>query len=219
MRLTPGTKFAASAIIFDMDGTLIDSQHVIGRIWRRWAASRGLDAEPFVTSPGRRIAETLRLLGPADLDIAAEEAELTQAAANETEGLVAIAGAAAVLHSLPSNLWGIVTSAPRQVAETWLAHTGLPRPAVLVAAGDVPIGKPHPGAFIRAAELLGVAPKDMLVFEDATSGLTSAQAAGATVIAIAGTLAQEELDDYDWLSDFLRVSVEAAPAGLHLTVR
>lgn len=84
MRLASGTRLTTSAVIFDMDGILIDSQHVISGIWRRSAASHGLDAAPFITaSPGRRIAETLRLHGPANLDIATEEATLIQAAASD----------------------------------------------------------------------------------------------------------------------------------------
>ena len=139
--MLPGTKIDTTAVVFDMDGTLIDSQAVIGGIWKRWATRHALDPTPFVeASPGRRIADTLRLHGPPDLDIEAEEASLVGAAETETEGLRPLPGARAFLAALPLGRWAVVTSAPRSVAVRWLDHTGLPTPPVMVAAGDVPDG-------------------------------------------------------------------------------
>ena len=110
----------------------------------------------------------------------------------------------------------MVTSADRSLAERWLDHAGLPAPAVMVGAGDVAVGKPDPGPFLRAAERLGIHPSDMVVFEDAIPGLVAARAAGARVVAVAGTLSGRELDEWDWVPNFICLSVEAGPTGLRI---
>lgn len=214
MRLAAGTTIHAEALLFDMDGTLVDSTSVIAGLWRRWAARHGVDPDAVVlASPGRRAVETVRLFAPAGVDATAEAAFLARAAAEEMDGLVPVPGAARLLRALPRHRWAVVTSAERRLTERWLRHAGLPAPEVLVAAEDVGAGKPDPACYLQAAGRLGYAPDRTVVFEDAPSGLAAGRAAGARVIAIATTPALADLEAYDWLPDFSSVAFEARPEG------
>jgi sugar-phosphatase len=215
MQIPSGTKLAAHALLFDMDGTLVDSTSVIAGLWRKWSARHGVDPDAvLLASPGRRAVETVKLFAPNGVDAAIEAAELTRAAAEATEGLMAVRGAADLLQSLPKERWAVVTSAERALAHKWLRRTGLPIPDVLIAAEDVTMGKPHPEGYARAAERLGFYPSDTVVFEDAPSGLTAGRAAGAKVIALATTLGVSELDGHDWIRDFFDVRYNSQGKGV-----
>lgn len=190
-----------------MDGTLIDSSAVITGLWRKWARRHGFDAEAILrASPGRRAIETVALFASPGMDVEAEATRLAVAAGTETEGVVAIPGALALLQSLPLSRWAVVTSAERFLAKRWLTHTGLPCPDILVAAEDVTIGKPDPAGYLLAAERLGLAAERTVVFEDAPSGIAAGKAAGATVVALATALQPPHLDIYPWIRDFSGVS-------------
>jgi len=207
MQIGAGTDLPARALLFDMDGTLVNSTPVIVGLWRRWAARHGVDPEALLSaSPGRRAIETVRMFAPAGMDVVAEAASLAKAAGEETEGLAPIPGASALLHSLPRGCWAVVTSAERVLAERWMLHAGLPLPDLLIAAEDVAAGKPDPAGFLRAAALLGCPPAEAVAFEDAPAGLVAGQAAGVRLIAIATTLPVAELEPYEWLPDFTQVS-------------
>src|SRR5881392_1100023 len=120
------------AILFDLDGVLVDSRECIDLVWHAWAAERGLDATDFLrVAHGRRIAETLRLVAP-QLDAAAEAAVLDSMEEVETRGLVAAPGAAALLRSLTAAHRAVVTSGSRAVATLRLRTAGLPVPEVFV---------------------------------------------------------------------------------------
>src|SRR5262245_48455928 len=141
------------AIIFDLDGVLIDSTPCIERHMRRWAAEHGLYAATVLSlAHGRRTAETIRLAAPR-LD-----AEIEAAEAADTEGVVDMPGARALLATLPATAWAIATSNSRRTAIMRLQHTRLPIPRVLISAEAVQQGKPHPEAYLAAAAQLGVDP-------------------------------------------------------------
>ena len=211
MQITAGTEITARALLFDMDGTLIDASAVITRLWRRWAARHGLDAQAILrASHGQRVIETVAAFAPSGTDIAGEAAALAAAAARETVGFTPVPGAAALLHALPRSGWAVVTSAERSLAARWLGHAGLPVPEVMVAAQDVAIGKPHPAGYRLAASNLDVAPADTVVFEDSPAGFAAATAAGARLIALATTLPATALTQHDWLADFTRLSVDTS---------
>src|SRR5947208_3448408 len=145
------------AILFDLDGVLVDSRECIELIWHAWAAERGLDPADFLrVAHGRRIAETLRLVAP-QLDASVEAAVLDAMEEVETRGLRATPGAAALLRQLSEAQRAIVTSGSRAVATLRLRTAGLPIPDVFVTAGDVKQGKPYPEGYLMAAGRLGVA--------------------------------------------------------------
>jgi sugar-phosphatase len=184
-------RFDCSAIIFDLDGVLVDSTAVVEKQWRRWATARGLRAEPFLrVCHGRRALETIRLAAP-DLDAEAEiRAFVPQ---DDDESAAPCRGADRLLRMLPAGSWGVATSGPRVLATSRLRKAGLPVPEVLVCAEDVPLGKPSPDPYLAAAAALGVAPGACLVIEDAPPGIEGARAAGMAVIGITTTHSSAQL--------------------------
>lgn len=184
--LPTGRPFAA--FLFDMDGTLLNSIPSAIRAWSAWAARHGVDFEEMRQHMhGMRAVETIRRWGPAHLDVEAEYEALTIAEMEDVHDITAISGAEAFLAALPADRWALVTSAPRNLALVRIAAAGLPVPPLLVTADDVTNGKPAPDCFLMAAEKLGVAAQDCLVWEDAPAGIAAAKAAGMACIVIGAT--------------------------------
>ncbi|MGK6355767.1 HAD-IA family hydrolase [Sphingomonas sp. DT-207] len=169
----------ADALLFDMDGTLVDSTAVSERIWRRWSAEQGADPEAVLTySHGRRTLDTTRHFTRDEETAlaAARSIEAQEIAADD--GTLAIDGARALLERLPFDRWAVVTSAGPALASRRLAAAGLPIPQVLVTAGDVTKGKPDPEGYLLAARRLGVDPARCIVFEDTFAGHEAARRGG-----------------------------------------
>ena len=189
--------FECEAVLFDLDGVLVDSDEVVVRTWRNWAEARGIELERVLdVAHGRRTAETIRLVAPG-LDADAEAAELEQVEIADLEGVLEIRGARELLLALAPEAWAVVTSGPRPVATRRMEYVGLPVPKHMVTSGDVENGKPHPEPYLRGAELLSVAPEGCVVVEDAPSGIRSARAAGMRVIAVATTYPGDEVSEAD----------------------
>jgi sugar-phosphatase len=181
-----GRSFAA--LLFDMDGTIINSIAAAERVWIAWAERHGLDVAAFMpTMHGVRGIDTITRLALPGVDPAAEAEAILLAELEDVDGVVAIEGAAVFLAALPADRWAIVTSSPRRLALRRLAAAGLPVPAVLVTAEDVERGKPAPDCFLLAAERLGQRIEDCLIFEDAPAGIQAAEAAGAAVAVVTVT--------------------------------
>ncbi len=177
-----------AAFLFDMDGTLLSSIAAAERVWSAWARRHGIDVERFLpTIHGVRAADTIRRQNLRDIDLAAEVAWVERGELEDVEGVVAIDGVLDFLRSLPPKRWAIVTSATLELATRRLEAAGIARPPVMVTAEDVVRGKPHPDGFLAAAERLGVAAADCLIFEDAPAGIAAAEAAGADVMVITAT--------------------------------
>ena len=210
-----------SALLFDLDGTLVDSSTCIERHWRRWAAKHDLDLVQIMQiHSGRRTIETMRQVAP-HLDLPREAAEFGAAEAADTDGIVALAGAAELLATLPAQRWGIVTSCPRVLAINRLTCVGLPIPPVLVTSEDVHNGKPAPDPYLLGAEKLGVAPEACLAGEDAPAGIQSARTAKMTVLAVMTTHARSALTDAHLVVDGLpgvRITQGMAASGQRLLV-
>ena len=137
------------ALLFDMDGTILNSIAAAERAWTAWAERHGLDVAAFLpTIHGVRGIETITRLALPGVDPAAEAHAILLAEIEDVDGVAAIEGAAAFLGSLPADRWAIVTSSPRRLALRRLAAAGLPMPAVLVTAEDVERGKPAPDCFL-----------------------------------------------------------------------
>ncbi|WP_213816316.1 HAD-IA family hydrolase [Glaciihabitans sp. dw_435] len=174
-----------AAILFDMDGTLVDSTPVVESVWARFADRFGLDlAEILSVSHGRQMEDTVLRFGPRGVDVAEVSRDLSEFEFASKAEVLEIAGAAAFIATLPAASIALVTSAPRRLAGLRMNAIGVPMPAVLVAAEDADNGKPHPEPYVKAATALGVDPGDIVVFEDAEAGIASALAAGTRVVVV-----------------------------------
>ena len=181
----------ARAILFDMDGTLLESTAAVTRVWTEFADRFGLSIDEILASShGVRMAETVQRHAPEGTDIAAVVAELSDWELHDNEGIVALEGAGAVLAALPPTAKALVTSASHLLATARMDAAHLPLPAVLITAEDVDHGKPRPDCYLLAAERLGVDATDTIVFEDADAGVRAGLAAGATVVVV-GELVSE----------------------------
>jgi sugar-phosphatase len=191
------TAWACSAILFDLDGVLVDSRRCIEAIWRAWAAEKGLDPDPFLRiAHGRRISETIRTVAP-ELDVAAEVRTLDRMEETATAGIAPVAGAAELLGAIPRERWAIVTSGSRRVATLRLGIVGLPVPRVFIPADAVARGKPSPDGYLAAAAQLGIAPGECVVVEDSPPGVAAGRAAGMRVVALLTTHAAADLEHAD----------------------
>jgi sugar-phosphatase len=191
LRTLEGRTFAA--VLFDMDGTLVDSTPAVVRSWIQWAQEEGLDprslagrhgvpARGIISGllPAERVEESVARIEAIEIADVADLAVLPGAA----EALAALDGAA---------LCAIVTSCTAPLAKARIEATALAAPDVVVTASDVVHGKPAPEPFLTAAARLGVDPRDCLVVEDAPSGLEAARAAGCATLAVTTTTAPEDL--------------------------
>lgn len=185
--------FSCRAILFDLDGVLVNSTTAVARVWEKWARAHALPPEKvIVQAHGRRSVETIRAVAP-HINAEQENLRVEQMEIDDREGVTALPGAARLLSSLPQNRFAIVTSATVALARARMQHSGLQFPIHRVCAEDVTQGKPSPEPYLKGAELLGFAPQDCLVFEDAPAGIVSARAAGMRVIALPTTYPEKEL--------------------------
>lgn len=215
-------EIVCEAVLFDLDGVLVDSLGVAERILREWAALRAIDADHAVAlSHGRRDVDLIPLLDPA-LDVAAEVSWIVGREEVTFDGIGPLPGAARLLaalgggHPTDRPLWAVVTSGTRAVARGRIAAAGLPAPAVLVAAEDVAHGKPDPQPYLRGAELLGVAPRRCLVVEDATSGVRAATAAGMHCVGVGPDVDPATVAAH--VSDLDAVEVTVGTEGIRFSV-
>lgn len=193
-----------AAFLFDMDGTILTSIASAERTWTAWAIAHGLDVATFLpTIHGVQSVETIRRLALPGVDPVAEAAAITLAEMDDVHDVDPIPGAPAFLASLPADRWAIVTSAPRELARRRLEAAGIPLPPMLIAAEDVPNGKPAPDCFLLAADRLGVAAADCLVFEDAAAGIAAGEAAGADVMVVTATHRHPLATDHARIFDYV----------------
>jgi sugar-phosphatase len=191
--------FLYAAILFDLDGVLVDSTGAVDREWRAWARRKGVDGDAVMAiAHGVRTLEVIQRVAP-HLDAEAEVRELESREANHQEGVTVMPGAVELVRSIPEGRWGVVTSGTRLLASARLRFCGLPVPKVLVTADDVAHGKPHPEPYLKGAELLGFDPADCLVIEDAPAGIQAARAGGMKVIGITSTYKAGALERADFV--------------------
>lgn len=209
--------FVCSAILFDLDGVLVDSTKSVDRQWRRWAIDNLLDPEKVTSvAHGVRTIEVVRHFAP---HLAAEEETLKLEAreADDRDGVEVMPGAVALLKSIPLDRWCVVTSGTRRLAMSRLKLAQLPIPKVLVAADDVTKGKPDPQPYLKGAELLGTDPAQCLVIEDAPAGIRSAHAGGMKAIALPSTFPIAQLHEADAIVENLS-QIRVNLVGEKLTV-
>jgi sugar-phosphatase len=200
-----------TALLCDLDGVLVDSTAAIARVYRAWAARHGLDGDLVVaTAQGRPSREVVRVCAP-DLDAAAESAAIEAAHVGDQAGVVVIAGAAELLAETPAERIAVVTSCSDALAAARLRAAGLAVPRVLVTADMVARGKPDPEGYLRAASLLGAAPADCVVLEDAPAGVAAGRAAGMRVIGVLTSHGRGALEGADaYVEDLRGVAALAA---------
>jgi len=213
---SPNAPIVVRAVLFDMDGTLVDSTGVVEQVWGVFAADYNLDIEAILaTSHGVQGIDTVRRFAPADADHLAIAADLMARELVSTDGIVEIPGALEFVASLPADAVALVTSATVSLAELRMNLAGIAIPAVSVTAESVTRGKPDPEGFALAARRLGVEPSETVVFEDAEAGIAGALAAGCRVIVV-GDLESEITTGLPRIRDYrdLAATVSDDDAGL-----
>ena len=213
-------KFSCSAILFDLDGVLVDSTRQVDREWRAWARNKGVDGDAIMAiAHGVRTIEVIRRVAP-HLDAEKEAAAIENREAGDQTGVVVMPDAIELVRSIPREQWGVVTSGSRVLASNRLRHCGLPVPEVLVSSDDVIYGKPHPEPYLKGAELLGFRPAACLVIEDAPAGIQSACAAGMSVIGLASTYPAAKLTEADAvIQRFQELAVQSANGCLIVSTK
>lgn len=190
-----------SALLFDLDGVLINSTPAVARVWHRWAVERGFDPEEVVPrAHGRPSLTTVREYLP-NADHEVENREVERREIEDLEGVVPLPGALDLLASLPAERWTIVTSCTRKLAEVRIGAAGLPLPGRFISSNDITNGKPHPEPYLKGAAVLGFPANECVVFEDVPAGVRAAKAAGARVIAFTTTVQPSALQEAgaDWI--------------------
>ena len=210
-----------AALLFDLDGVLINSTPAVTRVWRRWAIAHGFDPAKIVSlAHGRPSRATIAELLPG-ADVAQEDRLVEQMEIDDLEGVIAWPGAQQLLQNLPPDRWTIATSCTRQLALVRLNAAGLPVPLTMVTASDVRIGKPDPEPYLKAAANLGFSASDCIVVEDVPAGIRAGKAASARVIAFTTTVERGELEgaNPDWVvASCAKIAVRLESDGLLLSL-
>ncbi|MFE3516074.1 HAD-IA family hydrolase [Streptomyces sp. NPDC059166] len=213
----------ARALLLDMDGTLVNSDAVVERCWRRWALAQGLDPEEALkVVHGRQGYATMAALlpdRPMEQNYAENRIMLAEETA-DTEGVVPIDGAPAFMASIAALPHALVTSADSSLARARMTAADLPMPQTRVTAEMVGASKPDPEGFLKGAADLGFAPADCVVFEDSEAGIAAGRAAGMRVVGVGPRAAALSPDAH--VHDLTQLRVETAADGsirLHIDAR
>jgi sugar-phosphatase len=212
--------FSCSAILFDLDGVLLDSTRVVAQQYTRWANEHGLDPVQVMNAAhGVRTIEVIRRVAP-HLDAVAETKKIEDREVASDE-VLRMPGAVELLNSIPRDRWCVVTSGSRHLATTRMRKFGVPVPDIMVTADDVKHGKPDPEPYLKGAALLKVNPADCVVVEDAPAGIRAARAAGMRVIGLPTTYPERDLHEANVIASALTkisVTVDGASSGTLLRI-
>jgi mannitol-1-/sugar-/sorbitol-6-phosphatase len=190
-----------SALLFDLDGVLIDSTPAVSRVWSRWAIAHGFNPEKVVKmAHGRPSRRTISELLPY-ADVQKEDSVVERMEIEDLDGVVPLPGARELIEGLRPDRWTIATSCTRALANVRLRAAGLPIPATMVTSSDVRTGKPDPEPYLKAAANLNYAASACVVIEDAPAGISAGKSAGARVIGFTTTMSRAELQHAapDWI--------------------
>ncbi|MEV6838706.1 HAD-IA family hydrolase [Streptomyces sp. NPDC051133] len=209
------TVLTARALLLDMDGTLVNSDAVVERIWRHWAERHGLDGDEVMkVVHGRQGHASMALLlpcRPMEQNLA-DNARMLAAETADMDGVIEIPGASAFLAALRGLPHALVTSADVALSTARMNAAGLPLPQVRVTAESVGASKPDPEGFLKGAAELGVDPSECVVFEDSGAGIAAGRAAGMRVVGVGPRAASHGPDVV--VRDLTQVRVEDAGEGL-----
>ncbi|MFE9117938.1 HAD-IA family hydrolase [Streptomyces sp. NPDC007172] len=211
---TTTTVLTARALLLDMDGTIVNSDAVVERCWRRWAERNGLDPEAALkVVHGRQGYATMAVLlpdRPMEQNYADNKVMLAEETA-DTDGVVPVAGAPAFMAAIAGLPHALVTSADAALARARMTAAGLPMPEVRVTAESVGASKPDPEGFLKGAAELGFDPADCVVFEDSEAGIAAGRAAGMRVIGVGPRANAHEPTAY--VPDLTHLTVTAEADG------
>ncbi len=175
------------AVLFDLDGVLVDSTPAVARVWRGWALEHGFNPEEVThAAHGRPSITTIREYLP-NSNVEAENAEVERREIEDVDGVVPLPGALELMRALPPHRWTIVTSCTRRLAFVRIRAAELPEPERIITSTDITRGKPDPEPYIKGAQILGIPPAECVVIEDAVAGIRAGKAAGCRVIALRTT--------------------------------
>ncbi|QNK83430.1 HAD-IA family hydrolase [Nakamurella sp. PAMC28650] len=206
------------AVLFDMDGTLIDSTPAVERSWATWGVEYGLVRPALEAGHGQPASQLVRaLLGPDRVD--AGLLRIAELEMGDLLDITVLPGAVELLASVPWDRVAIVTSATRPLAIARISAAGLTAPAVVVTFDDVAKGKPDPEPFLTGAARLGIDPTRCLVVEDAPAGVASGRAAGCATLAVTTTSTRAELDADLVVDSLTEVSIVRVADGFSLVLR
>ncbi|WP_224367664.1 HAD family hydrolase [Hyalangium versicolor] len=205
-----------AAVLFDLDGVIIDTTELHYRVWEEFARAHGrvLYRDELQATNGRRAGEVMRAWfgeGLSDQEISAlvQERETLFNRRLATEPVSEVPGVREFLEDLrrAGVPRAVGTSAVPMNAELALSRLGLQEMFdARVTAADVSRGKPDPEVYLKAASALGVAPTECLVVEDAVLGVRAARAAGARCVALTTTFPRDVLlqEAPQWLAEDFR---------------
>jgi mannitol-1-/sugar-/sorbitol-6-phosphatase len=208
----------AKAILFDIDGTLVDSTPVVERSWRTWAQEYDVDAEEVMrVCHGRRTEDTVaEFVTPQQLAVAVARVQALELA--DFDGVTALPGARQLIDALSRQRWAAVTSGERALMAARLEAAQLPVPATMICAEDVDVGKPSPEGYLQAAAALGFHAGQCVVVEDAPAGIAAGLAAGAQVVAVTTTHTAHQVASADVIvADLSCLQVSSTDDGVELT--
>lgn len=198
---------SVAAVLFDMDGTLVDSDASVRRAWAGWCGEYGVAVaawDAFVR--GSSAAESIRRIFPelGAASLAERVARFLELECADVADVVPMPGALALLAQLGALgiPWAIVTSAERPLAALRLEAAGVVAETV-VTIDDVAACKPHPEGYLVAAQALEVEISRCLVVEDSVPGVAAGRAAGATVASLRGVASDLPLRDLFHLAELL----------------
>ena len=209
------------AILFDMDGTLIDSNEASETIWKHWTQLRGISMDQIrAVHHGRRPEETIALVAP-QLNAVQEAKFIYEDQSTCRRGIHPIPGANAFYELVPAGTCGIVTAATQEILNLRFEIVGLKPPPICVTAEKLKNGKPDPEGYLKCAAQLGIPAKDCVVFEDAPAGLIAAKRAGMRSVAVLThySVAQLKLElgiDYEpscTIRDYLGMNLQILERG------
>jgi len=211
-----------AALLFDLDGVLINSTPAVARVWRKWAIEHGFNPDEVVgRAHGRPSLTTVTEYLP-HADHEAENREVERREIEDLEGVVPLPGSLALLGSLPEDRWTIVTSCTRALAEVRIKAAGLPLPRKMITSNDIKHGKPDPEPYLKASSLLGFQAAECVVVEDVPAGIRAGKGAGCKVIAFETTVPSSQLSNAgaDWiLRNCADIGVLPSEAGVKLTLK
>ena len=205
IRVGDGSVRTIRGVLFDMDGTIVDSGASTVRTWTQWAERMGV-GDRLEILHGQPAIETVRALFPKATpeELADLCADQTVAEREDLDGVVAMPGAHDLFAFLEENKipWAVVTSADLLLAQARLGSAGI-TPPILVTCEDITHGKPHPEPFLLGASLIGIDITECVVVEDAPAGVHAGLASGAVTAALNGHVATVGIRDLVHLKGLL----------------